>query len=328
MRGPHTFRALGDLRPEQLQHAADRHDLGRVTTAEPLGGAYGNNLKLTTDRGAWVLRGGAPPLDVTMLRRERFFARVVRERSTVASPWPYLIDESSDIFGWPYAVMPRLPGHVLHFGLDVRWPRIGAALGRVVADLHRITFPDIGEWDADRDAIVAREVSPADWFLARVQRRQDRVAETSSLDAESAYWVDDLVSAGSAAIGAFEPTYVHGDLGIGNFVGETTSAGFTFTGVFDLGGGYAGDPDEDLAIPLWWPLYWRNVDAAHAFFDSYRAEHPARPDEADRLRAYVAISLLSNWEAGHRRGHDWYGGCATFREWAEPLLEQVDGIVR
>ena len=55
-------------------------------------------------------------------------------------------------------------------------------------------------------------------------------------------------------LGEFEPTYVHGDLGIGNLVGERTSHGFDFTGVFDLGGGFVGDPDEDLATPIWWPL--------------------------------------------------------------------------
>jgi aminoglycoside phosphotransferase (APT) family kinase protein len=321
--------ALGAIPVERLQLAADRHGLGRVLAAEALGGTYGNNAGFDTDGGRWVLRALVPPLDPDALHRERFFARVLHERARVASPWPYLVDDSDEIFGWPYAIMRRLPGKVLHPALEVNWARVGAALGRVVADLHAVTFATIGDWSRGCDGIVAPGMSPAEWFRRRAGELIDRVAETSSpLDGASAGLVNGLVDDALPGIGGFDPAYVHGDLGVGNLVGERLPGGFAFTGVFDLGGGCAGDPDEDLATPLWWPLYWRNEVAPRAFLDAYRAIRPARPGEAPRLRAYVAVSMLRNWEAGRRLGFDWYGGSRTFREWALPLLEKVDAILR
>jgi aminoglycoside phosphotransferase (APT) family kinase protein len=321
--------ALGTIAIERFQRAADRHDLGRVVAAEQLGGTYGNNIGLDTDRGRWVLRALVPPLEPDALRRERFFARTLHERSRVASPWPYLIDDSDEIFGWPYAIMRRLPGTVLHPAQEVNWARAGAALGRVVADLHAVTFPTIGEWSGDCDGIVSPGVSAAAWFQRRAGELVDRIAETSApLDTASAGLVSGLVADALPSIEGFKPTYVHGDLGVGNLVGERLPGGFAFTGVFDLGGGHAGDPDEDLATPLWWPLYWRNEVAPRAFLESYRALRPARPGAASRLLAYVAVSLLRNWEAGRRLGFDWYGGSRTFREWALPMLDRVEAVVR
>lgn len=326
---PPTYRSLGAIPLERFQLAADRHSLGRVLAAEPLGGAYGNNVGLTTEQGAWVLRGAVPPLDATLLRRERFFARAVHERSSLASPWPYLVDDTESIFGWPYAIMPRLRGQVLHPALDLDWAVIGYALGRAAAELHSIVFPRLGAWSAEVDDIISPGMPAAQWFRKRATDLVRRVAETSAaLDQASATLVEDVIGAAVPSIADFEPTYVHGDLGLGNLVGERSPAGFAFTGVFDLGDGYAGDPDEDLATPLWWPLYWRNEVASRAFLEAYCAERPARAARTPRLRAYVVVSLLRNWEAGQRQGFDWYGGCRTFREWALPLLEQVNDVIR
>src|SRR4051812_22860473 len=114
-----VFGSLGAIPPERFQLAADIHGLGRVLDTEFLGGTYGNNVGIATEHGAWVLRGAVAPLESATFLRERFFARAVHERSSMASPWPYLIDESSAIFGWPYALSRRLPGQVLHPALDL-----------------------------------------------------------------------------------------------------------------------------------------------------------------------------------------------------------------
>ena len=152
---------------------------------------------------------------------------------------------------------------------------------------------------------------------------QRRIAETSeALDESSLRFVDDAVR--GAPIGGFVPSYVHGDLGVGNFVfvdGE-------FTGVFDLGGGRSGDPDENLATPLWWPSYWKRHVAAAAFLEGHRSVRTPRPGQDERLRAYVVESMLTNWEVGQRHGFGWYGTAQTFREWAEPFVERIDAMLR
>src|SRR5208282_84586 len=58
--------------------------------------------------GEFVFRGAphGPPQFPT----ERFFTRLLHERTSVPVPWPYRIDDSCDFFPWSYAIMPRMPG--------------------------------------------------------------------------------------------------------------------------------------------------------------------------------------------------------------------------
>jgi hygromycin-B 7''-O-kinase len=328
LRAASSFRALGNISAGQFGRAAERHALGRVLSTAPLGGAKGNNVAVRTDRGEWVLRGAVPPVEVTTLLRERFFARALCGRVRVSAPWPYIVDGSAEPFGWPYALMPRLAGDTPDTADAASWSSVGAALGRAVAELHQVTFACVGEWNADQDGIVAPAVSPGDWLLQRVDHLKARVAQTSSpLDPTSQALVDRRMGAAVAHLGTFEPTYVHGDVTVSNFVGRRTAGGWAFTGVFDLEAGYSGDPDEDLATPVWWPLYWHNPEAAQAFLAAYRRLRPSRPGQAARLRGYLVLSMLTNWEFGRRLRFDWYGGAETFARWCLPLLEQADAII-
>ena len=47
------------------------------------------------------------------------------------APWPYHIDDTTDIFGWPYALMPRLPGETFHHQQsELDWAAVGEALAQ------------------------------------------------------------------------------------------------------------------------------------------------------------------------------------------------------
>jgi hypothetical protein len=325
---PPTFGALGAIPLDRFQRAADRFDLGPVADVAALGGAHGNNVGLTAGSRAWVLRAAVGPVTVDTLRRERFFAQTIVEQSRMAASQPYLIDESSGIFGWPYALMARLPGTVLQYTHRRDWYEVGHELGYAVAALHGIRFPHAGEWSPSLDAIAPAGLAPDAWFAQRFASFQQRLGETwTSLDADSRTLVERAVDAAIPTIEGYDPTYVHGDLGIANLVGHETRDGFAFTGVVDLGGGLAGDPDEDLAVPIWWPLYWGNAEAARSFIEGYRGVRPPRARQEVRVRAYVAISLLTNWDVGRRHGHDWYGGARTFHQWAAPLLDRVTRVL-
>src|SRR5918999_571877 len=100
---------LGAIRDAQFRAALERLGLGEFVRAEPIvGGLFGQNVFVTSTTGEYVLRG-APHYD-WQLPAERFFARLLRERTLAPVPWPYVIDPTDDIFGWSYAVMPRMPG--------------------------------------------------------------------------------------------------------------------------------------------------------------------------------------------------------------------------
>ena len=100
---------LGVITPRQLQDALDRFGLGRLVSAEPARtGNFGQNVFVSATTGDYVLRGR--PHYPWQFPREQWFSRFLHERTALPIPWPYLHDPCTDIFGWSYALMPRLPG--------------------------------------------------------------------------------------------------------------------------------------------------------------------------------------------------------------------------
>src|SRR5579871_3456590 len=105
---------LGKISDTQFEAVAARWNLGRFVKAEPVkSGLFGQNVFVETTQGQFVLRGAphwVKGIDETEWRREdrwqfnkeKFFARLLHERTKAPVPWPMLHDESSDIFGWPY----------------------------------------------------------------------------------------------------------------------------------------------------------------------------------------------------------------------------------
>lgn len=323
------YRSLGWLTEDQLQAAADRFGLGRISGAEVLGGFNGNNLGLATQTGGWVLRGGIPPINPdTQLRRERFFARAIHERSPVPAPWPYHIDDTTEIFGWSYALMPRLPGETFHHQQsELDWERVGAALAKTASGLQEITWQCVGEWDPKVDDIVPIH-DAAEWLQERVHRVMELVAKTSEpLDEASIDFVDTAVRGALPSVGDFTPTYIHGDFAVSNVAMSRRGDRFEVTGIFDLEAGYAGEPDENLAIALWWPTFWGRPDVGAAFLEAFRRLRRPREGQPERLRAYVVLDMLENWEIGQRDRQPWYGEARTFREWAQPLVGQIGEFI-
>ena len=113
---------LGAISDEQFHAVAERLRIGRFVLAAPTtSGLFGQNVFVTTTEGEFVLRG-APhwvrALHETQWRqedrwqfsKEKYFAEQLHAHTNAPVPWPMLHDETSDILGWPYLVMPRMPG--------------------------------------------------------------------------------------------------------------------------------------------------------------------------------------------------------------------------
>jgi hypothetical protein len=110
---------LGTISDEQLQAALDRFGLGRLLAAESAeGGLFGQNVLLETTDGRFVFRG-APHWnpageDDWQFQKERYFSRLVHEATGGPPvPWPYEVEPGREIFGWGYAIQPRLAGSTL-----------------------------------------------------------------------------------------------------------------------------------------------------------------------------------------------------------------------
>ena len=321
---------LGAISEAQFRAALLRLGLGEFVRAEAVtGGLFGQNVFVTSTRGEWVLRG-APHYD-WQLPSERFFARLLRERTRAPVPWPYLIDPSEDIFGWSYAVMPRLPG--LQPGGAELSPadRVGQAraMAGTLALVHELAWPLPGSYDLAADTIAPITRSWADWVDGEVRERLALARGHSgrTTDADVA-WVEDLLYAARAALGEpFLPRVVLRDYTEGNTVMRRTERGWRVSGVFDLMEASFGDAEMDLARQS--ALYLdEDAELARAYLRAYLGLRPPRPGFEERFPAYMLRDRLIVWEYFRRPGTvpPW-SARLTLQEWVEPYTSSLGTLL-
>jgi aminoglycoside phosphotransferase (APT) family kinase protein len=317
---------LGPITHVQLQAACDRFDLGQLLSAEPApGGLFGQNILLKTSTNDVVLRGA--PHHQWQFAWERYFSREIHERTRAEAPWPYEIEESPELFGWMYAVMPRLPG------VSLKAPGVDAALtaddriGLARALGENLAWMQDATWSAPmrytpRDELEPLDVPYAEWFVSSTREllERSRNASDATTDADVA-WVEETIAGTERALaGAFRSSIVHSDYQDGNVCVERADDGrWRVTGVFDLGGAYVGDGEYDLArMGSWYGVQSR--DLLRAFVGAYAEERPFRPGARERLALYTLHDRLVHWEYGQRNGV-WFPAGMCLRDFAEQFVE-------
>lgn len=312
------------LTHDQLQAALDRFGLGELTAAEAApGGLFGQNVMLSTTRGEYVLRGNPHE---GQLERERHAAEVITRRTAVPVPWPYRIEEDTALFGWPYAIMPRLPGVQLADG-DVRKAltaddRAGivTALAECLAALHDVAFEFAGVYDPAVRGFAPAPKPFAEWFgdWTRWWLERCRAASAATTD-EDVAWVESVIAEARPGLAEpFSPRLVHADWKEGNAVAERADGRWRISGVFDLAETYLGDGEYDLARAYCEYVLGR-PQLAHLYQDTYLALHPPRPGFEARFRHYTLHDRLIIWEYGQRNGV-WFRPDQTLRPWAEQFI--------
>jgi hygromycin-B 7''-O-kinase len=179
---PRTYSGrLGIVDGDQLHAVADEFGLGCVTDAEPApGGLFGQIVFITTTDGEYVMRGN--PHGHVQLTRERLVVQLIHERSSLAAPWPHHVSENTELFGWTYAVMPKLPGtsgsELWDTGDDEQGIALATASGEALGQLHETTSPFFGPYDAQLDDFIEMDDFP-DWALHRLDRRATRAVPST-----------------------------------------------------------------------------------------------------------------------------------------------------
>ena len=324
---------LGVISDSQFQAALKRLGLGDFVYAEPVaGGLFGQNVFVTSTTGEYVLRG-SPHYD-WQLPAERFFAQLLHERTQAPVPWPFLIDPADDIFGWSYAVMPRMPG-LAPIGAGLAGlssaDRLGMAhaMAENLAVVHELIWAVPGSFDLAANTIVPFEASWTDWvatevrgWLALAQGHSDRTTDSDVA------WVERLLGAARAALGErFQPRVVLRDYKEGNTVMSRTAEGWRVSGVFDLMEAAFGDGEMDLSRQTAAYLD-EDGDLARAFLRTYLGLRPPRPGFADRFPVYMLRDRLIIWEYIQRPGMEHMrGGKQTLRAWAEPHTASLDALL-
>jgi hygromycin-B 7''-O-kinase len=315
---------LGTIDPDQLQAVADEFGLGRVTAAEPADdGLFGQILFLSTTVGEYAIRGN--PHGHAQLTKERLVARLIHEQSSLPAPWPYRVSENTDLFGWTYAVMPRLPGtngsELWKTSDAEQRVALASACGEALARVHETTSPFFGPYDAQLDAFTELADFPA-WMLGRLDAWRTACRAVDALSPEAERFIDSLIDECAEALAEpFTPVLVHHDFKPGNLNLETTRSGFAVTGVFDLFESYFADGEEDLVRMLW---QVHSSEEREAFVDAYAALRPLRPGAAQRLALYALADWLVVWEYGKR--NDLWFGDVSFTETAQPIVTTARAI--
>ena len=322
---------LGTLSDDQLQAALERFGLGELVAAEPLtNGLFGQNLMLKTTAGDFVFRG-APHWnpageDDWQFPKERFFSALVHvSEGGPKVPWPYLLDEGREIFGWGFAVQPRLAGDVLQQPMRRHYSpqelrEQSRELGLALAALHTVTVPEAGTFDVRSGGIRPYAGSYADYVEATIERLlAESVAASNATSEDDVAWARSVVASARPALELpFEPTVIHLDFGFHNVLFEQNDGAWRLTGVIDWMTAEAGHPEADLARPLATDHQYK-IGGREEFLAAYRGTHPEPTGFGERFRAFMLWERLLIWEYW-QRNKGFKEGLGV-RQWMETFVE-------
>ncbi len=327
-------RRLGAIDDAQFQAVAARLNLGRFLAAEPtVGGLFGQNVFMTTSEGEFVLRGAPHWVngqrnDRWQFTKEAFFARCLHEHTRTAVPWPHLHDERSDIFGWPYLVMPRMPGSCFNertilkaLGIDERHA-IAIALAGGLTEQQRLTWAFSGDFDPD----VTLRPYPRGDTQHLVHETELYAANARANDAFTAWddaWLERVEARALATSDSPRNVYVHGDFKLNNLTVMPCDGVWIVSGVFDLHESRFGNGAADLVRQT---CSYLDTDTALAkpFLEAYLRASGDDEGLRERLPLYIANDRIKLWEYFTRRGAiaEWTRG-RTFGAWTQRYVDSM-----
>lgn len=342
---------LGMISDAQLQTALDHFSLGRLIHAEPVPlGFFGQNIYVGSTTGEYVLRG--QPHVWWQFPTEQFFTRLLHERTRVPVPWPYLIDPTPDVFGWSFAIMPRMPGLQLddrkitnRLGIAER-RSIAQELGENLARMQEVTWPIAGRYNATTDSVDPFELvhelalpypiesdaqlagmaptilSYSERVKASLRYHLDRAQKRNPVATlpGDILWVEELVAEAQDALDdAFEPCLVMEDYKEGNLAVMQHNGRWQVSGVFDLMSAHFGDGEADLSRPIADYLD-KDPHLAGELFNAYQRQRPLRSGFAKRFSIYMLLDRALLWDYFQRHGLRWWDEHWTFRDWASHYI--------
>lgn len=336
---------LGAIRDDQFAAALARFGLGKFVKASPTAaGLFGQNVFVTSPDGEFVLRG-APhwvkdhpngewrPEDRWQFTKEGFFARQLHERTATPVPWPYLHDESSDIFGWPYVLMPRMPGHCFNERDIVKAltpddrRSIARALGQTLAEMQRLTWPFAGDFDTRSIALTPYPGGNTRHVVDETMELVRSADGNGAMSADDVSWIEASIRHALLAP-ARTCTYVHCDYKLNNVCVARDGRSWRVSGVFDLHEAHFGDGLLDIVRQT---CSYLDTDpsVARTFTDSYLDRTSATTPIEALTSLYVINDRMKLWAHFTKPGlrAAWTTG-RGFRGWAERYLEGVLELVR
>jgi hygromycin-B 7''-O-kinase len=346
-----TSKRLGPITHDQMSGALARFGLGDLLAVEPVPfGLFGQNLFVTASAGEFVFRGA--PHGPTQFPTERFFTRLLHERTSVPVPWPFQIDDTCDFFPWSYVIMPRMPGLQVTdrivrrelSGADLR--AIARAMAYNLVAMQQVTMPCCARYDPERDVVrpvptndhaewpfnngygaVTQPPSHRELVTARIRRILERARTVSDrTTAADVEWAEGLIERAQAALRTpFTPCFTMEDYKEGNVVVSRTSDGWQVSGAFDFMGCYFGDGETDLSR-ITAEYFDQDPELAREFLAIYLQLRTPRPGFRERFSLYMLLDRLIIWEYVQRHEADVARKMGTLRDWTERYTKIADTL--
>jgi hygromycin-B 7''-O-kinase len=334
---------LGAIRDEQFAAAFERLGLGRFLRAEPTtSGLFGQNVFVTTSAGDFVLRGAphwVKGIDETEYHRddrlqftsEAWFARQLHEHTNVPVPWPFLHVQSDDIFGWPFLVMPRMPGQCFEERGIVKALEsadrqgVALALATNLAEMQKLTSPFAGSFSPKTIALEPFPIGYIDRCVREIAAMTKAAADR--IDDNDRAWIEAMTDRATAAGEPDRYTYLHIDYKLNNLTVSKESGGWRVSGLFDLHEARFGDGAHDLSRQTCSYLD-TDPDRAKEFLTAYRERVPEDLSRRERLPLYIINDRLKFWVFFTRGEHRLaFFDDKTFRGWAERYVDTIAKLI-
>ncbi|MGM7682116.1 phosphotransferase family protein [Cytobacillus sp. Hm23] len=322
---------LGHITDTQLQSMLYRFNLGKFVSSEKTAnGVMGQTLLVTSTEGKFILKGN--PLFSGQFTEEKFFVEKIRDRTSIAVPTPYLVDDNEDIFGWKYAIMPLLPGK--HLGevssrvfLEDNF-KIAEVIAETLTALHSWKVNAFGELNTKDFSIRPFEDTYRIWLYDRIIYWLNDAKKYSTITTEDISWVDELLN---SAIEHFDritsSAFVMGDFKPENFLLQTNDRGWSISGLFDFTNSYFGDPISDLIKMLIRYIDNGEQEIARHLLSVYLHNIEEKESYQQRIKVHMLQQNVLDWGCAKAMGMVTWKHDLSFSNWAQQYVEAVDDLI-
>lgn len=322
-----------EVAEEQLQRVLDRFDLGKlISWSRPTSGVMGQTIFISASRGEFIFKGN--PLYEGQLLEEKFFVDNLHQRTSVPVPSPYIVDESDDIFGWSYSLMPRLPG--IHFSKPSIADKlthddkvcIAQLLGQTLAESHTWKTPQFGEFDPKTQSLKPFVEPYQTWLYNRILYWLEDAKKYSIITPQDFDWVNGTLAKSEDAFEKLSSaSFVMNDFKPDNFLVVNHEGSWTFSALFDFTTAYFGDPIADLSRMIIVYITRNEETLGRQFLASYINFSTNYKSLIERLQVHVLHQLVLDWGCLWAINEVTWDKTLSFSEWARQYTELLPSLL-
>ncbi|KOR90283.1 phosphotransferase family protein [Paenibacillus solani] len=318
---------IGAITNLQVQAVLDRFNLGSlIGVRETSHGVGKQTIFVSSDLGEYVLKGN--PLYEGQFLEEKFNVESLNKLTSLPVATPYIVDERHDIFGWNYAIMPKLPGkHINDQNLTNKINKeeekqIAKLLANTLCELHQWKVEHFGEFDPTTQCIRPFNGTYKTWLYDRIKYWLEDAKKYSVITCKDIEWVEKLLWMSEEAFNALSsPTFVMGDFKADNVLVQRSAEDWILSGIFDFTTGYFGDSVADLPRIVTMYIDEEEEELARLFIREYFNHCEHKENFIARYKVHMLHQRVMDWGCAKATGDVTWDESLSFTEWAEKYTE-------